>query len=70
MSSPKCESIQYIHSKVHSYLWLFSFPGMRSPDGSMGEGSRLRQEAKDWLESSLDTVHITKQIPVKSQRAY
>ena len=54
----------FAHSTQHSvliqiYLWLFSRPGTRSPEGSMGEGSRLRQEAKDWLESSLDTVTQT-----------
>lgn len=52
----------YINTNVHVYLWLVSFPRMRSPDGSMGEGSRLRQEARDWLESSLDTVHTPKHI--------
>lgn len=50
-----------IHLKVQCYLWLVSFPGTRSPDGSIGEGSRFRQEARDWLESSLDTIHRTKQ---------
>lgn len=55
------KSSPYIHLKVQCYLWLVSFPGMRSPDGSMGEGSRFRQEARDWLESSLDTIHSIKQ---------
>lgn len=46
-----------INIHVRIYLWLWSFPGMRSPVWSMGEGSRLRQEVNDWLESSLETVH-------------
>lgn len=50
-------NMQYINKNFNIYLWFVSLPRMQSPDWSIGEGSRLRQEARDWLESSLDTVH-------------
>lgn len=59
---------QCIHSYARAYLWLLSLPGMRSPVGSIGDGRRLRHEVKDWLESSLDTGHIGKQLAVNSQK--
>lgn len=35
---------------------LGSLPGVRSVEASRGEGSRLRHDARDWLESSCETV--------------
>lgn len=36
----------------------------------MGEGRRLRQEARDWLESSLDTAHGAKQHTGQRRKQY
>lgn len=57
---PLVEFFQPNNLKVQPYLWVVSLPKIRSPDGSMGDGRRLRQEARDWLESSLDTAHRAK----------
>ena len=50
-----------------SHLWLVSLaeslPGTLSPDVSMGDGRRFRQEVRDWLESSLDTTHTHTHTP-------